>query len=112
MDYIVGLLTGLVTFLTIGVCHPIVIKCEYHFGKECWPAFAVIGAVFCVLSVLVGRWVDNQTTHYLLSTICGVVAFSSFWSIFELFEQEKRVARGWFPANPKRQGASRSRRSK
>ena len=32
----------------------------------------------------------------------GVVAFSCFWSILELYEQEKRVARGWFPRNPKR----------
>ena len=29
-------------------------------------------------------------------------AFSSFWSILELFQQEKRVERGWFPKNPKR----------
>jgi hypothetical protein len=25
------------------------------------------------------------------------VAFSSFWSILELFEQKKRVEKGWFP---------------
>ncbi|MBP9545087.1 MAG: DUF4491 family protein, partial [Alistipes sp.] len=25
-------------------------------------------------------------------------------SIGELFEQRQRVAKGWFPANPKRQG--------
>jgi len=24
------------------------------------------------------------------------------WSIHELFEQEKRVERGWFPKNPNR----------
>ncbi|MBO7458075.1 MAG: DUF4491 family protein [Paludibacteraceae bacterium] len=27
-------------------------------------------------------------------------ACSSFWSILELFEQKKRVERGWFPKNP------------
>jgi peptide methionine sulfoxide reductase MsrA len=32
----------------------------------------------------------------------GVIAFSCFWSILEIFEQAKRVAKGWFPANPKR----------
>lgn len=29
-------------------------------------------------------------------------AFSFFWSILEVFEQEKRVLKGWFPENPKR----------
>ena len=37
-----------------------------------------------------------------LAVILGVIAFSSFWSILELFQQEKRVQRGWFPKNPKR----------
>ena len=32
----------------------------------------------------------------------GAFAFSCFWSILELFQQKKRVERGWFPANPKR----------
>ena len=40
----------------------------------------------------------------IASTILGVVAFSSFWSIIELFKQRERVAKGWFPQNPKRQG--------
>ena len=31
----------------------------------------------------------------------GVTAFSCFWSILELFQQKKRVEKGWFPANPK-----------
>ena len=30
----------------------------------------------------------------------GVVAFSCFWSILELFQQRKRVDRGWFPKGP------------
>ncbi|MCQ2117643.1 MAG: DUF4491 family protein [Bacteroidales bacterium] len=32
----------------------------------------------------------------------GVVGFSCFWSILELFQQEQRVAKGWFPSNPKK----------
>ena len=35
-------------------------------------------------------------------TLLGVLAFSSFWTIKEIFEQRERVAKGWFPANPKR----------
>lgn len=38
----------------------------------------------------------------ILSTLLGVVAFSSLWSILELFKQRKRVEKGWFPRNPHR----------
>ncbi|MBR3858998.1 MAG: DUF4491 family protein [Bacteroidaceae bacterium] len=40
------------------------------------------------------------TEGIILSTILGVVAFSSFWSILEVFEQRKRVRKGWFPEGP------------
>ena len=36
------------------------------------------------------------------SSLLGVFAFSSFWTIKEVFEQEQRVRKGWFPSNPKR----------
>jgi hypothetical protein len=38
-------------------------------------------------------WVDNL----VLSILLAVWAASSLWSIGELFEQRKRVERGWFP---------------
>ena len=88
-----GLIVGLATFLIIGLFHPIVIKAEYHFGVGCWWAFLLAGLAMCVASLL---------THGVLSILLGVVAFSSFWSILELFEQRERVRKGWFPANPKR----------
>lgn len=89
-----GIIVGLATFLIIGIFHPIVIKAEYHFGKRCWWAFAIAGVVFGVLSL----FIDSMNW----ATITGVTAFSCFWSIHELIEQEKRVERGWFPANPKK----------
>jgi uncharacterized membrane protein YdbT with pleckstrin-like domain len=89
-----GLALGIATFLTIGIFHPIVIKCEYHFGVGCWWWFLLLGLIFCALSVFTANW--------LISTILGVVAFSSFWSILEIFQQRKRVQKGWFPKNPKR----------
>lgn len=89
-----GITVGLATFLIIGIFHPIVIKAEYHFGKGCWWAFALLGAGFAALSL----FIDSQ----IWATITGMTAFSCFWSIHELIEQEKRVKRGWFPANPKR----------
>ncbi|WP_423893355.1 DUF4491 family protein, partial [Filifactor alocis] len=30
------------------------------------------------------------------------LGFCLFWSIKELFEQEKRVQKGWYPKNPKK----------
>ena len=91
-NHLFGLTLGVATFLIIGLFHPIVIKTEYYFGKKTWPAFLIAGIALCIVS-----WMVNDT---FWSTLAGVTAFSSFWSIGELFEQEKRVARGWFPENP------------
>ena len=52
MNY-VGVIIGLATFLIIGLFHPIVIKAEYHFGKQCWWVFAIAGLLFCLGSLLV-----------------------------------------------------------
>ena len=87
-----GIIVGLATFLIIGLFHPIVIKAEYYLGTKCLWVFLVAGIVFCVLSIVV--------ENLIASTILGVTAFSSFWSIGELFEQKQRVKKGWFPEGP------------
>lgn len=87
-----GLIIGICTFLIIGLFHPIVIKTEYWLGVRVWWVFLVLGIVGVVASLLVG--------NTLISTLLGVFAFSSFWSIKELFEQRERVRRGWFPKRP------------
>ncbi len=92
--YFEGLLISVLTFLIIGLFHPIVIKAEYHFSKKIWPVFAVVGVLFLGLSLM--------TESVLLGTVLGVLGASSLWSIKELYEQENRVKKGWFPANPKR----------
>ena len=89
-----GLIIGLATFLIIGLFHPVVIKCEYYFGTRCWWWFLVLGIAMCGVSV----WIDSM----MWSILAGVVAFSSFWTIKEIFDQRKRVLRGWFPRNPRR----------
>lgn len=89
-----GLVIGLGTFLIIGLFHPIVIKSEYYFGTRCWWWFALLGVAMCGLSLLVD--------DIMWSTLAGVVGFSSFWSILEIFEQRQRVIKGWFPMNPRR----------
>ena len=92
--HLTGIIIGGISFLSIGVFHPIVIKSGYHFGKECWPVFLVAGAILMAISAFV--------SNVILSSALAVVGMSSWWSILELFEQEKRVQKGWFPANPKR----------
>lgn len=92
--HLLGLVIGISTFLIIGIFHPVVIKCEYYFGTRCWWWFLVLGLVGVGLSI----WVDNV----LWSTMLGVFAFSSFWTIKEIFEQKQRVEKGWFPRNPNR----------
>ena len=92
-----GLAVGLATFLIIGIFHPVVVKCEYYFGVRCWWWFLLLGVAMCVVSL----YVDN----HILAILAGVVAFSSFWTIKEIFEQRERVRKGWFPANPKKRSA-------
>jgi len=89
-----GIIVGLGTFLIIGILHPVVIKSEYYLGTKCWPIFAVSGLASCVASLFVG--------NFIASVLLAVLGFSLFWTIHELFEQKKRVEKGWFPANPKR----------
>ena len=89
-----GVVIGMVTFLIIGLFHPLVIKAEYYIGVKSWWLFLFLGIVAGILSLLLESLVG--------SIILGVVAFSSFWSIGEVFQQKKRVEKGWFPANPKR----------
>lgn len=92
--HLTGLLIGLATFLVIGLFHPLVIKAEYYLGTRCWWMFLALGIGLLVLSVL--------TANVLLQAVLGVAGFSSFWSILEVFHQQERVRKGWFPRNPRR----------
>ena len=88
-----GVIIGVVTFLIIGLFHPLVIKAEYYIGVRSWWLFLFLGIVAGVFSLLV--------ENLVLSIILGVLAFSSFWSIGEVFQQKKRVEKGWFPKREK-----------
>lgn len=89
-----GIIIGIGAFLIIGLLHPVVIKGEYHIGKKIWPAFLVGGIFFIVLSLFMG--------NVVIAALVGVLGFSLLWSIHELFAQEKRVGKGWYPKNPKK----------
>ena len=91
--YFTGLSIGVATFLIIGLFHPLVIKGEYYFGVRCWWGFALMGVAAVAASLMV--------EDVLWSTLLAVWGASSFWSIGELFEQRKRVEKGWFPKREK-----------
>ncbi|MBQ5952333.1 MAG: DUF4491 family protein [Lachnospiraceae bacterium] len=93
--YLKGLIVGIATFLLIGIFHPIVIKAEYYFTKKVWPVFLVCGIVFLAVSLFI-----SNVSLSCISAVCGI---TWLWGIGELFEQEERVRKGWFPKNPKRE---------
>lgn len=93
--HITGIIIGVCTFLIIGIFHPIVIKSEYYFGVKCWWVYLIIGLI-CLAATL---FVEN----IIISSLLGVLSFTLFWSIKEIFEQRKRVKKGWYPKNPKRE---------
>lgn len=92
--FLAGLIIGAISFLIIGIFHPIVIKCEYYFTDKVWPIFLIVGLIFCVLSLFVHQ--------VILSATLAVTGFTTLWSIQELKEQTERVKKGWFPKNPSR----------
>ncbi len=93
--YFTGIIIAVCTFLTIGIWHPIVIKTEYHWGTWPWVIYLIIG-IGCIVGAL---FIENT----ILSAVVGVFGASALWGIGELFSQKKRVEKGWFPMNPKRQ---------
>ncbi len=88
-----GVVIGLMTFLIIGIFHPLVIKGEYYMGQKCNWLFAIGGIATLSASLL---------TQGIISILLGVTSFSCFWSILEVKEQRERVRKGWFPKNPNR----------
>lgn len=89
-----GIIVGAAVFLSIGICHPAVIKMEYYWGRNSWWVWLVAGLGFSAASLFIQSGI--------LSTIVGGFAFSCLWGIHEMFLQEKRVLKGWFPENPAR----------
>ena len=91
-----GIAVGAIAFVLIGLFHPLVVKGEYYFSAKIWPVFLVLGVGLCAASLFVGNVIGSASL--------AVAGVSSLWSIGEIREQEKRVEKGWFPANPHRRG--------
>ena len=92
--YFQGFIIGAFAFMCIGCSHPIVIKAEYYFTKKIWPVFALVGMVSILISLLF--------KNIMISSVIAIFGISCLWSIIELFEQEERVKKGWFPDGRKR----------
>ena len=94
MHNFIGIIIGVITFVIIGVFHPLVIKAEYYLGVRSWILFLLAGLGAIVVSVF--------TANIVVSAALGVLGFSCLWSIKEVFEQAERVKEGRYPKNPKR----------
>jgi len=91
---IVGIFVGSVAFLSIAISRYLTIKGEYYLSKRLWIGFLFLGILLLVASL----FVDND----IVSILLGILSFNFLWGIGEVIEQEKRVLKGWFPKNPKR----------
>ena len=45
---------------------------------------------------------SSEVENVTVGVLVAVFGITSLWTIKELFEQEERVKKGWFPENPKR----------
>ena len=89
-----GTVFAVTTVVTIAAGHHLVRKLNYHLGT--WPAIplfvlgaAVFGASFTISSDI-------------LSGVLGIVGLTTVVDGLEVIKQEKRIARGFAPMNPKR----------
>ncbi len=89
-----GVILGLATIGIFELSHKLVIWGEYYWGRKVWWAFLIVG----LLSLLGGLLLP----YVLYSAILAVWGFCCLWGIGEVFLQTRRVAKGWFPKNPKR----------
>ena len=90
--YFTGIIIAVMTFLAIGIWHPIVIKTEYYRGTRAWILYLLIGISCCGAALFIA--------NIFISSFLGVFGASALWGIGELFHQRKRVEKGWFPEGP------------
>ena len=64
--YFTGIIIAVMTFLTIGIWHPIVIKTEYYWGTRPWVVFLLVGVSCCVAAL--------YTENIYLSSFLGCLA--------------------------------------
>jgi hypothetical protein len=90
-----GILFGAFTFLAIGLGFVWVIKLEYYVGAHVTWAVAALGAAIVLASLF--------APGFTPSAILGVLGGTLIWGATELPALVERVAKGLFPANPRKQ---------
>ncbi len=90
-----GIIAGIFMLAAIGLGFVWVIKLEYHVGAHVWKGVLAFGILVILVSGLL--------PSFWASALLGIVGGSIVWGATELPDQEDRVRRGLFPANPKRQ---------
>ena len=65
--HIQGIIIGAASFAVIGFFHPIVIRTEYHIGKQAWPVFLVFGLACIAGSIYI--------SHTIISSFIAITGF-------------------------------------
>ena len=89
-----GIIIGSYSFINIIIARWICILGEYYVSKRLWIAFLLFGIISIGISLF--------TPSLIISSILSITGFTYLWGIHEIIEQEQRVAKGWYPKNPKR----------
>lgn len=90
-----GVIVGAVSFVAMSFGHWACIKGEYYCSKRIWIAFCLFGILFCGLSLF--------CENLIIGSSLSILGMILLWGIGEVIQQEKRVEKGWFPKNPKRE---------
>lgn len=90
-----GVVVGVGTLAFFALSRWSCIAGEYYFTKRIWIAFLVVGALLVLCAL--------QVENLVISSLLSVLGFCYLWGIGEVIAQEKRVERGWYPRNPRRQ---------
>jgi hypothetical protein len=95
---VTGIIFAVFTALAIGIGFVWVIKLEYYVGAHITKIVALVG----VATILISLFLPN----FWLSAFVGVIGGTIVWGATELPDQEERVKKGMFPANPRKGGVN------
>lgn len=90
-----GLAIGIGTLALFALSRWSCVAGEYYFTKRIWVLFLIVGVAAIVGALFV--------SNLVLSSLLAVLGACYLWGIGEVIKQEKRVEKGWYPRNPKRQ---------
>jgi hypothetical protein len=88
-----GVVLGVTAFVSIWLGHIAVRVLEYRMAWLPWPLFLLAG---------IAAEIGALRAHApLASGVLGIVGMTLLWDAIEFKRQQKRVARGHAPANPR-----------